>query len=236
MAEAAHHLAALLPADGSGLSWMDVVEDNELKGKWAPDGANLQGSVHRLLLDTYQDAGRLAAVVLIESASRLADLCHRKRTMDAELWLAQLEVHVRMLGVDHSGVMSHIQWAQDAPALVDASPDELWIAPFDLAPLRRMYDRLKVMKDRAKAGLKLERLLWRLLDLHRLRPTAGFRVEGQQLDGSFKLGGFVYILEAKWTGKKVSGKDLSWADKKVSDKSRHTRGVFISIAGSAGPP
>jgi hypothetical protein len=235
VAAAAHHLAALLPASGPGLTWADVVEDNGLAGAWAPDPADLQQSVHALLLGVYERDGALAVVPLIESASRLADHRHRKRGMDADLMLDQVEVYVRMLGVAHSGVMEHIAWTKDAAAYTEVAPGELWLAPFDLAPLRRMFERLCSMENRQAAGLLLERLLWRLLDLYRLQPGEGFRVEGQQSDGSFKLDGFLYLLEAKWTSDKLGGEAVNWFDKKVRSKSRYTRGLLVSVAGYSEP-
>lgn len=222
IAEAAHHLAVLLPASGPGLTWADVVEDNGLAGGWAPDPGNLQQSVHALLLGAYEREGALAVVPLIESASRLADHRHRKRGLDADLMLDQLEVHVRILGVAHSGVMGHMAWTKNAAAYTEVAPGELWLAPFDFSPLRRMYDRLCSMENRQAAGLLLERLLWRLLDLYRLQPGEGFRVEGQQIDGSFKLDGFLYLLEAKWTNDRLGAKP-SIGSTKRSGRSRGTR-------------
>src|SRR4051812_2980719 len=95
--------------------------------------------------------------------------------------------------------------------LREARPDEEAYRPMiDLIPLRKMFDRLRGMEDRQAAGLELERLLWRLFDLYELEPGAGFRVVGQQIDGSFKLNGFVYLVEAKWTRDPVSAKEIQF--------------------------
>lgn len=39
-------------------------------------------------------------------------------------------------------------------------------------------------------------------------PGESFRVVGQQIDGSFKHRGAVYLLEAKWTREKGQAKDI----------------------------
>lgn len=41
----------------------------------------------------------------------------------------------------------------------------------------------------------------------------------------------VYLLEAKWTNKKVDKGDLVIFNEKVSSKSEFTRGLFISFSG-----
>src|SRR5712691_9773592 len=109
--EAASNLSRLLPIDGPGLTWADVVEDNDLAGRWAPDRADLPGSVRTLLLNEQSRGGVPAVVRLIESASRLADHRHRTRPdYDATKLLALLEINVRKAGVEYSPVMAQIAW------------------------------------------------------------------------------------------------------------------------------
>jgi Restriction endonuclease len=231
IAEAAHHIAALLPASGPGLTWTDVVEDNGLAGAWAPDPANLQQSVRALLLGAYQRQGTLAAAKIIDSAARLASLRHGRWDTDQERLIerlsqmADLAAHVSLLGGE--------DFAEKRPVCVPSS--ELWILPSDFEPLRRMFERLRSMENRQAAGLLLERLLWRLLYLYRLQPGEAFRVEGQQIDGSFKLDGSLYLLEAKWTTDKLGGEAINWFDKKVRSKSRYTRGLLVSVNGYTEP-
>src|SRR5207237_2755745 len=58
-----------------------------------------------------------------------------------------------------------------------------------------------------------------------------FRVVGQQIDGSFKYCGSVYLLEAKWTRERVGANEIQFFDHKVKSKSRNTRGLMLSVAG-----
>lgn len=232
IAEAASHLATLLPAEGDGLTWADVVEDNDLAGQWAPSATDLRGSVFALIRRLYEQDGAPAAVRLIESAALLAS--HRYRNTvsgDVSRMFAQLEVYVRMLGVDYSAVMAQIKWKEVGPALTNMSPRKTRVMDFDLASLRRMFERLQVTANRQKAGLNLERLLWRLFDLFRLDPGEGFRLVGEQVDGWFRLHKATWLLEAKWTRKPTSKAALASFKATVESKSPATRGLFISVAG-----
>jgi restriction endonuclease len=230
--EAASHLATLLPAEGTGLTWADVMEDNDLAGQWAPSAADLRGSVLTLIRRPYEQDGAPAAVRLIESAARLASHRHRNTvSSDVFRMFAQLEVYVRMLGVDYSPVMAQIKWEEAGPALTGMSPGEVRVMDFDLAPLRRMFERLQAAANRQKAGLKLERLLWRLFDLFRLEPGEGFRLVGEQVDARFRLHKATWLLESKWTRKPMSKAGLASFKATVESKSTATRGLFISIAG-----
>ena len=85
--------------------------------------------------------------------------------------------------------------------------------------------------DRQRAGLKLEKVLNDLFELHGLLPRAPFRVQGEQIDGSFELDHEVYLLEAKWHKEPRPVADLYVFREKIEGKSKFTRGVFLSING-----
>ena len=80
-------------------------------------------------------------------------------------------------------------------------------------------------------GYALERYLNKLFEAHGLEPRGSFKIVGEQIDGSFLLYKEVYLLEAKWTNKKIDKGDLVIFNEKVSSKSGFTRGLFISYAG-----
>lgn len=86
-------------------------------------------------------------------------------------------------------------------------------------------------KDRAKAGLALEKLLHRLFVLFQLDPRQPFRVVGEQIDGSFELDGDVYLMESKWQQRPLPEAALLVFSGKIEKKSTFTRGVFIALNG-----
>jgi hypothetical protein len=98
-----------------------------------------------------------------------------------------------------------------------------------LVQLKETFHQLAAQADRNNAGLMLEQLLNQLFELFDLKPRPGFRVTGEQIDGSFELDGQIYLLEAKWEKKPLPEADLLVFRGKIEGKSTFTRGVFIAL-------
>ncbi len=84
--------------------------------------------------------------------------------------------------------------------------------------------------DRQARGYKLERLLADLFRVHDLDYRPCYKVDGEQIDGSFHFRGFTYLTEAKWRAVPPTAGDLLGLGQ-VDGKIDSTRGVFISMAG-----
>lgn len=80
-------------------------------------------------------------------------------------------------------------------------------------------------------GFAFEKYLLHLFEANGLEPRGSFRIVGEQIDGSFLLYNEVYLLEAKWTSRKIDKGDLVIFNEKVSSKSGFTRGLYISFSG-----
>lgn len=80
-------------------------------------------------------------------------------------------------------------------------------------------------------GFAFEKYLNSLFKASGLDPRSAFKIEGEQIDGSFILKNEVYLLEAKWTNRHTDKAALVVFNNKVSSKSGFTRGLFISFAG-----
>jgi hypothetical protein len=104
-----------------------------------------------------------------------------------------------------------------------------------LSELRQEFCDLAGEKDRANAGLALEKLLHRLFVLFQLHPRKPFRIVGEQIDGSFELDGHIYLVESKWEQHPVPEADLLVFSGKIEKKSTITRGVFIALNGISDP-
>lgn len=104
-----------------------------------------------------------------------------------------------------------------------------------LSRLLAEFMTLHGMTDRRQAGLGLEGLLNGLFEVFNLAPEKPFRVEGEQIDGSFVLDHEVYLLEAKWTTERIDQKELYAFRGKIEGKSSYTHGLFVSMAGFTGP-
>jgi hypothetical protein len=105
----------------------------------------------------------------------------------------------------------------------------------DEATLRRLEERffaLHEMSDEPQArGRHFEALLTDFFNAWGMDARGGFTVVGEQIDGSFQLGGDTYLLEAKWHRAKTDANTLHGFQGKVSERPEWTRGLFVSFAG-----
>ncbi|WP_313019754.1 restriction endonuclease [Acetoanaerobium noterae] len=101
------------------------------------------------------------------------------------------------------------------------------------------YDKyikdLQVLSDLNESpqsrGFAFEKYLKDLFEMNGLQPRGSFKIEGEQIDGSFILHDGIYLLEAKWTNKPIDKGELVIFNEKVSSKSGFTRGLYISYSG-----
>lgn len=80
-------------------------------------------------------------------------------------------------------------------------------------------------------GLRFEGFLNDLFAAHTLAPRNAFRLVGEQIDGSFRLDGHTYLVEAKWHGPQIGFADLMTFSGKVAGKASWSRGLFVSNSG-----
>jgi hypothetical protein len=96
-----------------------------------------------------------------------------------------------------------------------------------------MFDELSRSDDHQKRGYLLQDLLKQLFILHEIPVSKSFQRNegGEQIDGSFSYHGWHYLVECKWTKKKISPNDLDSLLAKVNRGGRQTMGFFLSIEG-----
>lgn len=78
-------------------------------------------------------------------------------------------------------------------------------------------------------GFAFEKYMNNLFETNGLQPRGGFKIEGEQIDGSFVLYDEVYLLEAKWTNKPIDKRELVIFNEKVTSKSGFTRGLLVTL-------
>ncbi|KKI19738.1 MULTISPECIES: restriction endonuclease [Sphingomonas] len=117
--------------------------------------------------------------------------------------------------------------ATPAPANVVPAP------MLDAIDFARMRDRLIAIRDLEphRRGYDFERFLTDLFDAFRLKAREPFRLDGEQIDGSFELADETYLVEAKWLNRKIGVAELHTFHGKVEQKASWARGVFISFGG-----
>jgi hypothetical protein len=85
--------------------------------------------------------------------------------------------------------------------------------------------------DPQQRGLRFEAFLGELFERFGLAPRSALRLVGEQIDGSFKLQGQTYLVEAKWHGPQIGFADLMTFSGKVAGKASWARGLFVSNSG-----
>jgi hypothetical protein len=80
-------------------------------------------------------------------------------------------------------------------------------------------------------GYALEGFLREVFNAYGLSSRASFRLQGEQIDGSFVLYNETYLLEAKWENPLTGAADLHTFEGKLGQKALWSRGLFISISG-----
>jgi len=96
-----------------------------------------------------------------------------------------------------------------------------------------LINQMLIMKDMKpqERGYRFESWLNELFSAFSLSPKAGFRITGEQIDGSFTLHNEIYLIEAKWHSQKTAAPDLHVFQGKLEQKATWARGVFISWQG-----
>lgn len=80
-------------------------------------------------------------------------------------------------------------------------------------------------------GFAFEKFLKNLFNVFELAAHAPFRLQGEQIDGSFQFGSETYLLEAKWQGEATGVADLHVFHGKIEQKAAWARGLFVSTNG-----
>jgi len=92
--------------------------------------------------------------------------------------------------------------------------------------------RKEMQKKRQARGYAFEKLLKKLFELYDLSLKGSYKAKGDQIDGAFKYGTLVYLIEAKWTrNAPIIDKAIKFASKVRRRRSKDARGLMISIAG-----
>lgn len=85
--------------------------------------------------------------------------------------------------------------------------------------------------QRQRRGYELERILRELFRVNELTYSGSYKTDIDQVDGTFDLDSFTYLLEARWRAKPAVEDDLASFINKVDRRIGATRGLFLSMAG-----
>lgn len=106
-------------------------------------------------------------------------------------------------------------------------------AAFDrekLLQLRGELGALMSMQPQPR-GYAFEKFLKQLFTFYGMEARSAFKLQGEQIDGSFVLGSEIYLLEAKWQNCQTGIGELHAFHGKIEQKAAWTRGLFVSYGG-----
>jgi hypothetical protein len=99
--------------------------------------------------------------------------------------------------------------------------------------LEKLYDDFKIIASNCnfqQRGYQLEKFLQQLFNLFEFETTKSYKLEGEQIDGSFILEGMTFLVEAKWKAQ-VDRNDLASFCYKVETKFKTALGLLVTIDG-----
>jgi len=110
------------------------------------------------------------------------------------------------------------------------TPSRPNIGPAKRQQLQDELIRLTALPPQPR-GLAFEKFLRDLFIAHGMEGGGSINIRGEQIDGSFRLDGQIYLFEAKWQNEKTGAPDLHIFEGKLGQKAVWTRGLFISQSG-----
>lgn len=99
-----------------------------------------------------------------------------------------------------------------------------------IAQLRTDLIAVSRLEPQAR-GYAFERFLKGAFNLYGMLAKDGFRLRGEEIDGSFVLDHETYLFEAKWKFELTGVDDLLVFDGKLGSRAAWARGLFVSYTG-----
>ncbi len=102
--------------------------------------------------------------------------------------------------------------------------------PQKLSELKQHLFRIGSLPPQER-GYAFERFLTDLFSAFGMAPRGGYRLRGEQIDGSFEDERDYYLVEAKWQTQKIGAAELRSFLGAVDSKAEWSRGCYISYSG-----
>lgn len=180
-----------------------------------------------------QDKYRQELINLMVAAASMNDFTHLERLDDGQQKAADAKRAVRSLKnytLGHEFISTERKQAEERRQAHALRMQQANAVRSKLEELNAEYGRLVVSSDKQARGYMLEKLVKRLFELFDLDPKASFKIEGEQIDGSFVFESTDFLFEGKWQDKPISAEALDSFAMKVERKF-DAKGLFLSING-----
>lgn len=148
-----------------------------------------------------------------------------------KLWLYRVSIDLSITNQDLAEYHTLIESIKALDENLSAGlPPKKSFTGVDYTQLISEMDRIKLLAPHPR-GYEFELWLNELFRVFNMAPKGSFRNTGEQIDGSFRMDGAYYLMEAKWHSKETPASDLHAFQGKLNGKASWTRGVFISWQG-----
>jgi predicted protein tyrosine phosphatase len=124
----------------------------------------------------------------------------------------------------------HRMQGKPAPTAAPAKPATPVIDRTKLLAIKQQLIDLSTLQAQAR-GYAFEKWLQELFNFYGLNAREPFRLNGEQIDGSFLFQAETYLLEAKWQAAPTPAADLHVFQGKLEQKAVWARGLFVSNSG-----
>jgi len=176
---------------------------------------------------------RQELINLMVAAADMKDFSHLEQLDDGEKKAANARRAIRSLKTyvaGHEFISSEREAAEAKKQAHLLRMQKVTSTKASLEELYSEYGRWVTSSNSQARGYALEKLLRQLFEIFDLDPKASFRVEGEQIDGSFVFENTDFLFEAKWEKIPISADALDSFAMKVERKF-DAKGVFMSING-----
>jgi hypothetical protein len=195
--------------------------------------------VDRLMVEegTYRDA-TLHLMLEISSMTSFPNLEQLKDPEDRKLRINEASAAVGLLQYILKDYSNEIAEAEKQQAEIQARAAEMTaIRRFndDLGALKTRFLDLQTETEVHARGYAFESLLADLFLLFDLEPRLAYKIEIEQIDGSFTFDTDDYIVEARWRANSADRGDGDIFCKKVERKGKNAVGLFVSVNGFTEP-
>lgn len=234
LAELAQLLYSFLPGSGAIYTWREAAQAHGVEQFWV--GGSKLPAITQLLEATFESRQNAFCGLILTSLREGMKYRIKKQSPVTREELEQLNVlmlrlHFKIPELHDSSFLKSLPATKLAEKASSVSPTTDAVVPREVIDrLNTLFLTLSVENDPKVRGFGFERFLNELFTVHKLTPRASFRIEGEQIDGSFEWNGSVFLVEARWRAAPANSADLLVLRGKA-EKSDWTRGLFISMNG-----
>lgn len=183
--------------------------------------------------DKYQDA-TLGLMLEISSMTKFLNIEQIKDLGDRTVRLKDATdavAHLQKVTSQYASELAGNEKQEAARKARAAQAEAIKHFSDDVEELRVKFITMQTESDVHARGYAFESLLADLFLLYDMEPRLSYKLELEQIDGSFSFDTDDYIMEARWRAAQSDRPDGDVFKAKVQSKGKNAMGLFVSING-----